>query len=214
MSVEVAELRRIIYFQPIFMKFIKDPNVTELIKDKHHYPILKLLKQQPMTVKELEEAYEEHTGKKKSNKTIYRYLKSLENAGLVRPAGNLVTSGKTATETIFSRTAMAFYSIDEKEEWWGTEAALKIATNVGILLKPLFGNKQCNTDKMIVVLRNFSKSSENQLQKLVTEVEDEITESIRDCNLDEINYVLKLASSFGIFKQDTELLNNIEDCYS
>lgn len=196
------------------MKFIKDPTVTDLIKDKHHYPILKLLKQQPMTVKELEEAYEEHTGKKKSNKTIYRYLKSLENAGLVRPAGNLVTSGKTATETIFSRTAMAFYSIDEKENWWATESALKIATNVGILLKPLFGNKQCDTEKMISLLKNFSKSTEGQLQTLVAEVEDEITESIRDCNLDEITYILKLASSFGTFKQDTELLDKIQACYS
>ncbi|MHA2099507.1 MAG: winged helix-turn-helix domain-containing protein [Candidatus Kariarchaeaceae archaeon] len=211
---EVPEVRRIIYFQPTFMKFIKDHEITELIKDKNHYPIIKLLNKQPMTVKELEEAYEEYTGKKKSNKTIYRYLKSLENAGLVRPAGNLVTTGKTATETIFSRTAMAFYSIDEKDDWWNTESARKIAVNVGILLKPLFGNKKCDTVKMIDVLKEYSKNTENQLQTLVTEVEEEITETIRECNLDEINYVLKLASSFGTFKQDTNLLNKLESCFS
>ncbi len=196
------------------MKFISDPKITELIKDKHHYPILKLLKQEPMTVKELEEAYDEHTGKKKSNKTIYRYLKSLEIAGLVRPAGNLITTGKTATETIFSRTAMAFYSIDEDDDFWSTESARKIASNVCILLKPLFGNKKCDVDKMQEVLKHHTNSMTEQLQTLVTKVEEEITESIRECNLDEINYVLKLSSYFATVKNDSELLNRIEACYS
>ncbi|MFV2015972.1 MAG: winged helix-turn-helix domain-containing protein [Candidatus Heimdallarchaeota archaeon] len=210
----MPEVRRIIYFQPIFMKFIKDPKVTELIKDKHHYPILKILKQQTMTVKELEDAYEEDTGKKKSNKTIYRYLKSLENAGLVRPAGHLVTTGKTANETIFSRTAMAFYSIDEHDDFWSTESARKIAVNVCILLKPLFGNNKCDSDKMLEVLKQHTSSMTEQLQTLVAEVEEEITESIRDCNLDEINYVLKLSSYFASVKKDSELLTRIEACYS
>ncbi|OLS26932.1 MAG: hypothetical protein HeimC2_13630 [Candidatus Heimdallarchaeota archaeon LC_2] len=210
---EVPEVKRIISFQPIFMKFISDPKVTELIKDKHHYPILKILKQQPMTVKELEEAYEEHSGKKKSNKTIYRYLKSLEIAGLVRAAGNLVTTGKTATETIFARTAMAFYSIDEHDDFWSTESALKIATNVCILIKPLFGNKECDKIKLLAVLKHHSNNMTDQLQTLVAEVEEEITESIRDCNLDEINYVLKLSSYFASVKNDTDLINRIEACF-
>lgn len=196
------------------MKFISDPKITELIKDKHHYPILKLLKQEPLTVKELEEAYDEHTGKKKSNKTIYRYLKSLEIAGLVRPAGNLITTGKTATETIFARTAMAFYSIDEEDDFWSTESASKIAANVCILLKPLFGNKKCDSNKMREVLKHHTNSMTEQLQILVKEVEEEITESIRDCNLDEINYVLKLSSYFATVKNDADLLQRIEACYS
>jgi hypothetical protein len=95
-----------------------------------------------------------------------------------------------------------------------TKTARNIAKNVGILLKPLFGNKKCDMNKMIEVLKNYSKNTENQLQTPVTEVEEEITESIRDCNLDEINYVLKLASSFGTFKQDTNFLNRLEACYS
>ncbi len=79
----------------------------EILKDQNHYPILKILKKEPMTVKELENAYEEETSKRKSNKTIYRYLKTLEDANLVIPAGQLVITGKTATETIYARSAMA-----------------------------------------------------------------------------------------------------------
>ena len=210
---EVPEIKRIITFQPIFMKFISDPKVTELIKDKHHYPILKILQQQPMTVKELEEEYEEFTGKKKSNKTIYRYLKSLEIEGLVRAAGNLVTTGKTATETIFARTAMAFYSIDEHDDFWSTESANKIASNVCILLRPLFKNKKCDEARLLEVLKQHSNSMTDQLKTLVTEVEEEITESIRDCSLDEINYVLKLSSYFATIKNDSDLINRLEACY-
>jgi len=36
---------------------------------------------------------------------MYRYLKFLEDQGLIAVAGQRVTSGKTATETLYCRTA-------------------------------------------------------------------------------------------------------------
>ena len=53
----------------------------------------------------------------------------------------------------------------------------------------------------------------DQLKTLVTKVEPEITESIRDCSLDEINYVLKLSSYFATVKNDSDLINRLEACY-
>ena len=44
----------------------------------------------------------------KSDKTIYRYVKELSNAGLIVPGGQRVLTGKTATETIYMRKARIF----------------------------------------------------------------------------------------------------------
>ena len=108
---EDVHRRRVLVKKPSFLKIIRSEKTIGILKDQNHYPILKILKKAPdgKTVKELEEAYEKETGKKKSNKTIYRYLKTLEEAELVISAGQLVVSGKTATETIYARSAIAFF---------------------------------------------------------------------------------------------------------
>ena len=69
---EEVHKRRVLVKKPSFLLVIRDENIIEVLKDQNHYPILKILKKEPMTVKELEDAYEKKTGKKRSKKTNYR----------------------------------------------------------------------------------------------------------------------------------------------
>lgn len=210
---ETPQVRRIISFKPIFMKFIKDEKTLKLVKDKNHFPILKLLKKEPMTVKELEEEYELLTEKKKSNKTIYRYLKTLEEAGLVVPAGNLVTTGKTATETIYARTAMGFYMKGSDHCFWDTEKADRIVENVGFLLEPLFEGKKADMKKLAIIMENQSDCSEMGLEDLVKEVEDKNIHTMQDCDLDEINIILKFTGLFAGLIKNPNIVEELKSCY-
>ena len=83
-----------------------------------------------MTVRDLEKAYKEAAEKTesfepKSDKTIYQYLKILEQADLIKPAGQRMNIGKTVTETLFSRTASVFLILGEEPEWWKSKEGLE-----------------------------------------------------------------------------------------
>jgi hypothetical protein len=71
-----------------------------------------------MTFKEREEAFRSE-GKEKSNKTIYRYLKRLEDGNLVVQAGKRVWTDenkKIKTDTLYMRTAKIFFPKKGKKE--------------------------------------------------------------------------------------------------
>ena len=80
-----------------FMQFVSDPDILKILTDKNHYPILKLLKVEVSTVRELEERYEEATGKKKSynkGRILLSSVKECINSSKEnRPCQNRETSG-------------------------------------------------------------------------------------------------------------------------
>ena len=95
-----------------FVLEITDDEAVELFYDKNLMFILTLLRSTTyMTFKEFEEAFR-NKGKEKSNKTIYRYLKRLEEGDLVVQAGKRVWTDekkKIRTETLYMRTAKIFF---------------------------------------------------------------------------------------------------------
>ena len=95
-----------------FVLEITDDGALELFHDENLMYVLTLLRSTIyMTFKELEEAFRSE-GKEKSNKTIYRYLKRLEEGQLVVQAGKRVWSDekkKIRTETLYMRTAKIFF---------------------------------------------------------------------------------------------------------
>ena len=209
---ESQQVNRVITFKPKFIEFIRDPEIIEILRDKNHFPILKLLKKSPMTVRELEEGYEEETGKKKSNKTIYRYLKTLEEAQLVRPAGNQVITGKTATETIYARTALAFYMKDDGEKWWNSESSLSLVENVGKMLGPIFSGS-CDVEKLRKLMKEFSMKGEEQLEFIAEKIGDDLAKAFIDKEFDEITGALKFTSMFAALKSMPNALDEIESCF-
>jgi repressor of nif and glnA expression len=104
------EVREIITFQPVSMKIITDPNVTKLLYDENHTPVIIILKHGPMTAEEIQQEYNKMVGKEKSMNTIYYYIKNLEKAGLVIKSGQRMVEGRKATKKLYSRTANNFYA--------------------------------------------------------------------------------------------------------
>ena len=97
--------------QELFME-ITDEIVLSMFKDENLMKILTFLRSTPhMTVKELQTSFKE-SGEKKSDKSIYRYLKKLEKGNLIVQSGKRVFSDKDKrlrTETLSMRTAKIFF---------------------------------------------------------------------------------------------------------
>jgi len=55
---------------------------------------------------------------KKSDKTIYRYVNELTQSGLLIKAGQRVITGKTATETLYTRKAKIFLLRQQEHDTW------------------------------------------------------------------------------------------------
>lgn len=75
---------------------ITEPERVRVLSDDTRFKILQLLRQRPMTIKELSDALE------RDRTTIYRHIKILEKAGLVEELDNL------GNERVYSRTARLF----------------------------------------------------------------------------------------------------------
>ena len=127
----------IIHYTQKGVELIFDVKVNEILQDVNYTPILIALREKPMTVRDLEERYneialneiekaeisndEKEKLKKKvirKNKTLYRYLKYLIDNNLVVVAGRRVTKNQTASETLYGRKAEIFYFVERPSEFW------------------------------------------------------------------------------------------------
>ena len=92
------------------VKIVTEENVVNKLDDKNLSLIIQFLRAGPKTVNDLVKDFKK-VGIKKSDKSIYRYLKELIEANLVAKGGKRVTSlghDEIQSETIYVRTAKVF----------------------------------------------------------------------------------------------------------
>jgi predicted transcriptional regulator len=167
----VAQQQDIISFTPSLMKAIHEEDISRMISNPTYFPIIKVLRKGPMTVKEIEKAYNKEAEVAKSDKTIYRYLKELEKANLVKPAGQRVILGKTATETLFTRTARAFYVQMNVADFWLTDQGYNLTEAIGRMLSPLFDGSKTDFKKLQQFFYKLSTEQMVEVEKLISNLE-------------------------------------------
>ena len=174
----------ITYQQPLAMEII-DPEVINLFYDDNLMKVLDFLRteNEAMTVKDLEIAFEEF-GKEKSTKTIYRYLKKLESANLVVPAGKRVfpLDKKLKTQTLYMRSARIFLPMmDHSEEVCeeDRERKEKMTKAIGLILanqmKMTLKSTKCISDLIIRIKERDLVVSRNVLTETTPEIEELVT---------------------------------------
>ena len=132
-----------------------------------------------MTVRDLEKAYKEAAEKTesfepKSDKTIYQYLKILEQADLIKPAGQRMNIGKTVTETLFSRTASVFLILGEEPEWWKSKEGLEVARRIGKIVSHLLDSPEPRISEIQELLIQYQQTSESEQERLMTAAPEKI----------------------------------------
>ena len=207
--------KRIVTYEPNFFKFINTDLEYKLLQDKNHYPIVRILYKGPLTVRELQVEYEELTGKEKSDKTIYRYIKNLVDAGLLTNCGQLFIPGKTATENLFSRTAHFFYMRSYKDKIIESEHGEKIIETIGMMLLQLNPNKKNFSSECIKsIILKLSKSNEIHLEKSIESKEEQLISDLSNYNLDEIEFIFKQVILISSLLSSSEIISSINQCFS
>lgn len=211
---ETEGITNLINQKPDLMKSIEDEETAKILRDELYFPILKVLREGPMTVKELEEGYNSTAVHPKSDKTIYRYLKTLQDHDLVMSVGQRVVHGKTATETLFSRTAYAFYIRHEQEDFWKTDEGGRLSFAIGSLLSPVFDGKKPNVTSLQEFFYDLSSKRLKILEEYLDKIDMEVLEDISDLDWTKFTVFYDFGGLLAVLLNNVTLLDNLRKCFT
>ena len=201
---------------------VKDPKTGEkktimkynLLNDPLYSPILVALKEGPMTVRDLEKRYAELAAEAKSDKTLYRYLKFLEKAGLVVPAGQRVTVGKTATEALYARTAKLFYSSFAANDLWECSfcnTVLDKAAKILSLREDLPNQNKSCVKKLMTSVDGYIF---DEVSKFFEDYSEEIAVITKESNPYEMQRITDVLSTILLLQKPKIYEKQLEECLS
>ncbi|MFX0123348.1 MAG: hypothetical protein ACFFAE_06885 [Candidatus Hodarchaeota archaeon] len=171
-----------------------------------------------MTIKEITATFNEKAKKSsnidaKSKKTIYRYLKTLEELKIIVVAGQRVIIGKTATEKLYMRTARMFERRYKYIDWMGEEGN-EWASRFGTLVRSMFSTEKKLSAKCIQeFFAKWAKAKNTEIKKMATMAPDDVVEIITGCDLRELSEIAGRVYIFGTLMNQPGLLEQLRSCF-
>jgi len=228
---EKPKYQDIISFEQEGVMIIRNNKLKELFYDEGLSPIIWALRDKPLTVKEILEKYKQYvtisaekmglSGKKKdekiaelerSEKTIYRYLKDLENAGLIAKAGQRVVIGKTATENLFARTARIFLLEDVKKGWWEAEDSKTILDRVTRVIGIDKGTDPPDAECLASLMNEIEDVKSGEIFRLLDEHYEEISKIILEGSFKENDKLLGAINTIALLKNAEKYSKKLKEC--
>lgn len=146
---EQATFRDVIRQFPDFFYGLSasDPR-RHYLENPSYIPLFHVLRDGPMTIKELVEQYNQVAPVPKTRKTIYRYVKKLKKSKLVIEMGQRVIQGKRTTQKLYGPVCRNITDLGEYDPEWKSEQRLLLNNFLVILLNFLHPelpkiNKEC-----------------------------------------------------------------------
>lgn len=183
---------------------LTDPKATKCLYDKTTKPVLDLLKEKPMTRYDLEIELN------KSQKTIYRYLKKLEEAGLIVKGGKRIINekGEYKVYTLFSRTAKIYYDnystkfVDEELKIeTKAEHRNKIMSLVAKLLGQLYENQKGDIGMLWTLYKDIEIKKLEYIERLMSSADDEMLDFISTLTTLEVAFIIDMIGIFAILRE-------------
>jgi len=202
----------IVDFHPDLLKIV-DEKTFRTITDPNYYPLIKALKRQPMTLKELIKAYNKIAKKPRAEKTLYRYLRDLIEAELVVAAGQRVVLGKKVTETLYSRAARIYYWFPESVREISPEIQETKAKALSIMLESC-GISPRSIECIKQLLIEMEMTKEEAMSKLAEISEnEEFKELIRNLDLEHTTSIIDEFYIFWWILSQPELSTRFKVCF-
>jgi len=204
----------ITYSQPL-MKEISDDNAKKAFLDPNLSQILLILRDnnKPMTVDELEEAFKA-IDQEKSSKTIYRYLKKLEDAELVVQAGKRVYSEdikKLRTKTLYMRAAKLFFPIrtpyevkHQKEE---------IVNIIGKLIEKNCDRKLKSLDTLNDFIADLFIRESELVRKVLKNTDEEQAKIIANWDIKQRQTAIAIIGRLALSRDEIDWGRRFEECF-
>ncbi|MFX1284646.1 MAG: winged helix-turn-helix domain-containing protein [Promethearchaeota archaeon] len=208
----------IINYKPEVLKIISDEETLKLLSDINYENVMRILRKKPMTVQEITKAFNIiaktcSKTEKKSDKSIYRYLKVLEEKRMVVTAGQRVVMGKTATEKLYMPTARIF---QRKDIDWQSERGKQWANRFAILMRYMIEDDghELSLSCIQEFFEKLTKGKIEALERLVESASDETLQHINEGEWEELVEFVDWVYIFGSLMSQPELLNQLNDCFT
>ncbi|MFX1252880.1 MAG: hypothetical protein ACFFCZ_14835 [Promethearchaeota archaeon] len=125
------------------------------VHGKYYKPILESFNTDPITIDEICSHYSQTNQEKKSNSTIYRYLKDLVNNGLVIDAGRRMYPNQVSSKTLYDCAASMIVTEFDGFDNLPPDHADQVAKQLGLMVKRHFNNKIPNYAALKNVFTKF-----------------------------------------------------------
>ncbi|MFX0093316.1 MAG: hypothetical protein ACFFBD_16290, partial [Candidatus Hodarchaeota archaeon] len=195
------------------------------VHNESYRPILDSFNSTPMTIEEICSQYpEDNQGKKKSNSTIYRYLKDLVDIGLVIDSGRRMYPNQVSSKILYDLAASMFIPESYGVTVWPSERGDSVAQSLSFMIKRHFGNKTSDLNAIKNLFGKFESDLHNQLRRLMEELvlkektdkrAQETVKEIRSLGKDADGFFDGLTRVFWFIQKNglNELLSKIRACF-
>ena len=149
----------------------------------------------------------------KSEKTIYRYVKDLTEAGLIVPGGQRVVIGKTATETLYMRKARIFIIRQHSDDTWKCDECKNTLTKVSKMLALSMNIKEPEVECLASLMSAIDMYHEDEQIRLFEQHDPEIKAIIKDCSFKETNHLLSTFKTIYLLLKAEEFKDEMKKCF-
>ncbi|MFX0013372.1 MAG: winged helix-turn-helix domain-containing protein [Promethearchaeota archaeon] len=207
----------IVNFKPEVLRVIDNKETLKILLDPNYENILMILRKKPMTAQEITAEYNKiaetcYRTEPKTDKTIYRYLKTLEKHGLAIPVGQRVILGKTATEKLYMRTARIF---QRKDIDWTTTKGNQWAQRFASILSYMLNTnpQEASIEGIQEFFRIWNENKFATLKKFAKTESEEILELIIEGEWEELLQFIDWVYIFGTLLNQPNLLEELYSCF-
>ena len=206
------ETRDLISFTPKAFMVIDQKKQFDLLyhpkHEKKYSPVLRVLREGPLTLKELEYKYNAVVDEPKKKNTIYSYVQDLEKVGLVTKCGQRITPGHTFCEWLYNRSAVLFYPVIFSEDTFKTKRFANAIENMQKVIS-LYSDKTPTVNKLRETLFSIYRDSQKKVGDIFTAYSDEIAEIMGDVQfrqLDRICTILEMVMALSKFSEQSKIM--------
>ncbi|MHA1217502.1 MAG: hypothetical protein ACTSSN_03825 [Candidatus Heimdallarchaeaceae archaeon] len=196
----------------IGFKVIRDQAVISKLYDKNLEPIIIVLREGPLTIKELVDEYNEIAEESKSEMTIYRYVKELDKIDIVKEVGKRIKTGQSASETLYGRTAKIFWNLKDKEDYWKSEDSKQIVDTIRDILQLYKENTTINSEDIGSLLNKIYKKSSEEMAAFFEKNDDAIDKMISGLTFKEIDKIFDIFGTLILIMKSTDFSEDLEKC--
>ena len=206
----------ITYKQPI-VKVLREKEELELYYNSKYEPIIRVLRESPLTVAEITDQYNVISDKKRKEGTIYLFLKDLEKGGLIVQSGQLVSlkkkEGKTVySRTLYSRVAKLIFPSVLQSDYWKTKKRMRILGDVNELFSLYTKGQQSSLECLSELVYEIYTNADLKVAEFFEEFSEDVFKIIGDKPFQELDSIMTILRLLMIILDPSVYEKQIKKC--
>ena len=207
-----TEPTRVITREQLGVKVLTDAKIIDMLFDIVYEPIIIVLREGPMTIKTLVDKYNDIAAEPKSEMTIYRYVKELGKHDIVAEVGKIVTTGQSASETLYGRTAKIFWNLTDKEHYWSGDDSKRTLSAIRDLLALYKKDTKITAENLGNLLTKTANKSNQELAAFFETNNAGINEIISGYSFKEVDKIFDYLGNLILLMHIGDFEEELEQC--